>query len=134
MTGGRRPADPSLADGFFFEPTILADVTSEMKIAREEVFGPVLAILKWSDEESMFEQVNGLELGLTGSVWTENINTAHNAARRIQAGYIWINGVSRHYLGAPYGGVKQSGIGREDCLEELFEFTQHKNVNVTLLE
>jgi betaine-aldehyde dehydrogenase len=130
VTGGHRPDDPALAGGWFVEPTIFADVTCDMRIAREEIFGPVLSVIRWSDEETMFEQVNALEYGLTGSIWTRDLVTAHRAAARIEAGYIWVNNVSEHFLGAPFGGYKQSGIGREECIEEMFDFSQIKNVNL----
>jgi betaine-aldehyde dehydrogenase len=130
VTGGKRPTDSALAKGWFVEPTIFADVTTDMRIAREEIFGPVLSVLRWDDEETMFEQVNELEYGLTSSIWTRSLATAHRAAARIQAGYIWVNNVSEHFLGAPFGGYKQSGVGREECIEEMFEFSQLKNVNL----
>lgn len=130
--GGRRCDDPALRAGYFVEPTILADVTSEMRVAREEIFGPVLSVFKWSDEDALFDAVNGVEYGLTASIWTRDLATAHRAAARVQAGYVWINGSSSHFIGAPFGGYKLSGIGREECKEELLEFTQIKNVNVTL--
>ena len=132
VLGGNRPNDPKLANGFFIEPTIFADVQPHMRIAREEIFGPVLSVLKWSGEEQLFDAVNGVEYGLTCSIWTRNLNTALRAAARVQAGYVWINGSSAHFVVAPFGGYKLSGIGREECLEELLEFTQIKNVNITL--
>lgn len=132
LCGGKRPDDPRLANGFFIEPTVFADVAPTMRIAREEIFGPVLAVFKWTDEAAMFEAVNAVDYGLTASIWTGNLDRAHRAASRVQAGYVWINNVSQHFLGAPFGGVKMSGIGREECLEELLEFTQTKNVNIRL--
>jgi betaine-aldehyde dehydrogenase len=130
VTGGRRPDDPLLANGWFVEPTVFADVTSDMRVAREEIFGPVVVVIRWSDEDTLMQEVNALELGLTCSIWTRDLNTAIAAAHRVQAGYIWINGSSSHAIGAPFGGYKRSGLGREECLEELYEFTQIKNVNV----
>jgi betaine-aldehyde dehydrogenase len=130
--GAKRPEDPALANGFFVEPTIFADVTQDMRIAREEIFGPVLSIIKWSDEEKMFEQVNSVEYGLTGSIWTNDISTALRAAATVQSGFIWINEVAKHFLGAPFGGYKQSGVGREECIDELIAFTQEKNIHVRL--
>jgi betaine-aldehyde dehydrogenase len=132
LHGGKRPSDPALAGGFFVEPTIFVDVTSAMKIAREEIFGPVLAILKWSDEASMMDEVNAVDYGLTCSIWTDDLSVAHRAAMRVQAGYVWINEVGKHFLGAPFGGVKQSGFGREECLGEMLSFTQEKNIHVRL--
>ncbi|CAN7648781.1 aldehyde dehydrogenase family protein [Phenylobacterium sp. LjRoot219] len=130
--GGEQPKDPALANGFFMLPTIFADVTMDMRIAREEIFGPVQSVLKWSDEEEMLRQVNQLEYGLTCAVWTRDIAKAHRIVSRVEAGYCWINDVSRHALGSPFGGYKQSGIGREECLEGLISFTQEKNVFINL--
>ncbi|HVS55836.1 MAG TPA: aldehyde dehydrogenase family protein, partial [Casimicrobiaceae bacterium] len=132
LHGGKRPSDPALTGGFFVEPTVFADVTPAMKIAREEIFGPVLAILKWTDEVSMMNEVNAVDYGLTCSIWTNELSTAHRAAMRVQAGYVWINEVGKHFLGAPFGGVKQSGFGREECLGEMLSFTQEKNIHLRL--
>ena len=103
-----------------------------MRIANEEVFGPVLSVLKWDNEEDLFEQINSVEYGLTGSIWTTNLANAHRAASRIESGYIWVNSVSSHFLGASFGGYKQSGIGREEGADELLSFSQVKNINITL--
>jgi betaine-aldehyde dehydrogenase len=132
VTGGHPPSDPALAHGFFIEPTVFTGVKTSMRIAREEIFGPVLSIMRWSNEDELFSAVNGLDLGLTASVWTNNVRTAHLAADRLEAGYVWINDCSAHFIGAPFGGYKQSGLGREESKEELFEFTQIKNVNVSM--
>jgi betaine-aldehyde dehydrogenase len=132
LHGGERPTDPALAGGFFVEPTVFADVTPAMKIASDEIFGPVLAILKWSDEESMIGEVNAVDYGLTCSIWTNELSTAHRTAMKVQAGYVWINEVGKHFLGAPFGGVKQSGFGREECVGEMLSFTQEKNIHVRL--
>ncbi|MDQ6922612.1 MAG: aldehyde dehydrogenase family protein [Pseudomonadota bacterium] len=132
LHGGKRPSDPALAGGFFVEPTVFVDVTSAMKIVREEIFGPMLAILKWSDEASMMDEVNAVDYGLTCSIWTNDLSVAHRTAMNVQAGYVWINEVGKHFLGAPFGGVKQSGFGREECLGEMLSFTQEKNIHVRL--
>jgi len=132
LCGGSRPTEAALAAGFFVEPTVFVDVTSQMRIAREEIFGPVLAILKWSDEAAMRDEVNAVPYGLTCSIWTNDLSTAHRAAMAVEAGYVWINQVGKHFLGAPFGGVKQSGFGREECLEEMLRFTQEKNIHVKL--
>jgi betaine-aldehyde dehydrogenase len=121
-SGGQRPSNPQLDRGFFIEPTVLTDVTPQMRIAREEVF----------DTDAMFDAVNGIDLGLTASIWTRDLVTAHRAAARVQAGYVWVNDCSSHFTGAPFGGYKQSGLGREESKEELFEFTQIKNINVSM--
>ncbi len=130
--GGAPPSDPALAGGFFVEPTVFADVKPTMRIAREEIFGPVLAVLPWSDERAMLAQVNDVPYGLTCSIWTNDISRAHRTAMAVSAGYVWINEVSRHFLGAPFGGTRQSGFGREECLEELLAFTQEKNIHIKL--
>jgi len=130
--GGKRASDPRLAQGFFVEPTVFAEVGDDMRIAREEIFGPVVSILKWRDESDLLLRVNALEYGLTASIWTHDLDRAHRLASRVQAGYIWINSASTHYVGVPFGGFKQSGMGREESIEELLACTQIKNVNVTL--
>src|SRR3954452_19080926 len=124
--------DPKLAKGFYVEPTVFADVTMQMRIGREEIFGPVLGIFKWSDEAKMLEEVNMVEYGLTCSIWTNDISTAHRSAAAVEAGFVWINEVGKHFLGVPFGGVKQSGIGREECFDEMLAFTQEKNIHVRL--
>ena len=130
--GGKVPSDPLLAKGWFVEPTVFDGVDQGMRIANEEVFGPVLSVLKWRDEEAMFEQVNAVEYGLTGSIWTTSLANAHRAAARVQSGYIWVNNTSAHFLGASFGGYKQSGIGREEGADELLAYTQVKNINIVL--
>lgn len=132
VLGGGSPSSPDLANGYFVEPTIFADVTPQMRIAREEIFGPVLSIMKWSDEDEMIAVANGVDYGLTCSIWSDDINKAHRTAQRIDAGFIWINEVGKHFLGTPYGGFKQSGSGREECLEELLFFTQEKHIHIRL--
>ncbi|MDI6028794.1 aldehyde dehydrogenase family protein [Corticibacterium sp. UT-5YL-CI-8] len=130
LCGGGRPAATHLSNGLFIEPTVFHGVTSDMTIAREEIFGPVLSLLSWKDEAEMFSAVNGGDLGLTCSIWTNNLQTAMRAATTAQAGFVWVNEVSKHFLGAPFGGYKQSGIGREECVEELISFTQEKNIHI----
>jgi betaine-aldehyde dehydrogenase len=130
--GGQRPADPKLAHGLFVEPTVFVDVRDDMRIAREEIFGPVVSILRWSDEDDVLARVNALDYGLTASIWTHDLDRAHRLASRVEAGYIWVNGASTHHVGVPFGGVKQSGLGREESIEELYACTQIKNINVSL--
>jgi betaine-aldehyde dehydrogenase len=130
--GGKRPADPKLANGFFVEPTVFAEVTDDMRIAREEIFGPVVSVLRWSGEDDVVRRVNALDVGLTCSIWTRDLSRAHRLAARVEAGYVWINGASQHWVGVPFGGYKQSGMGREESIEELLACTQIKTVNVML--
>jgi betaine-aldehyde dehydrogenase len=132
VCGGGPSTDPALKKGYFIEPTVFADVTQSMTIAKEEIFGPVLCVLKWSDTETMLEEVNSVGHGLTCSIFTRDLDAAYRTAMRVEVGYVWINEVGRHFLGAPFGGAKHSGFGREECLEELLAFTQEKNIHVKL--
>ncbi len=132
VCGGARPSDPALGQGLFIEPTVFADVRPTMRIAREEIFGPVLSVFRWSDEAAMLAEVNGVEYGLTASIWTNDLRTAHRTAAAVQAGYVWVNQTSTHFLGAPFGGFKQSGLGREESIDEMLDCTQLKNVNIKL--
>jgi betaine-aldehyde dehydrogenase len=132
LHGGKSPDDPGMKNGCFLEPTIFTGVNAGMRIAREEIFGPVLSVLEWTDEEEMLRDVNGVPYGLTCAIWTNNLSNAHRLAGRVQAGYVWINEVSKHYVGAPFGGYKHSGIGREEGIEELLSFTQVKNIHINL--
>jgi len=131
--GGKVPADPVLSRGWFVEPTVFTGVNQNMRIANEEIFGPVLSVIKWRDEEKMFAQVNAVDYGLTGAIWTTSLANAHRAASRVESGYIWVNNTScSHFLGATFGGYKQSGVGREEDANELLSYTQVKNIHITL--
>jgi betaine-aldehyde dehydrogenase len=132
VCGGGRPSDGALSNGLFIEPTVVVDITPDMRIAQEEIFGPVMSVLRWDDEETMLEEVNSVEFGLTGSVWTRDLAVAHRIANRIEAGYIWVNTSAIPLHGAPIGGFKQSGIGRVMCFEQLMEMTQVKNIHIKL--
>lgn len=128
--GGGAPDAPELAGGLFIEPTVFSGVTQDMTIAREEIFGPVLSVLKWSDEAAMLADVNAVDVGLTCAIWTNDLAAALRLSAAVEVGYVWINEVSRHFLGAPFGGVKLSGLGREECLQELLSFTREKNIHI----
>jgi betaine-aldehyde dehydrogenase len=130
--GGRVPDDPRLAGGFFIEPTIFTGVTQSMRIAREEIFGPVLSVLRWRDEDALWRDVNSVEYGLSCSIWTRDLSTAHRAAARAEAGFVWVNHTGQHFIGVPFGGYKQSGLGREESFDELLSYTQIKNVHIAL--
>jgi betaine-aldehyde dehydrogenase len=130
VAGGGPPTDPELAGGCFIEPTVFADVTQDMTIAREEIFGPVLSVLRWHDRQAMLADVNSTRYGLTCSIWTNDLALAHETAAAAEAGFVWVNEVGRHFAGAPFGGYKQSGIGREESIEELLDFTQQKNIHI----
>jgi betaine-aldehyde dehydrogenase len=130
--GGHLPDDPKLERGFYIYPTVLTEVDMSMRIAREEVFGPILSVLKWSDEETMLEGVNAVDYGLTAAIYTTGLANAHRAAMAVESGFVWVNNAGPHFLGAPFGGYKMSGVGREESVSELMAFTQTKNINVTL--
>jgi betaine-aldehyde dehydrogenase len=132
MTGGERPSGEQFQRGFWLQPTVFAGVTPEMRLFREEVFGPVLAVSRWSDEDDVVGMANGVDYGLTASIWTNDLNKALVTARAIQAGYVWVNGNSTHFPGTSFGGRKESGIGSEEGLEELISFTESKTINVFL--
>lgn len=132
VAGGKRPENGDLDNGWFIEPTVFADVTMDMRIAREEIFGPVLSVIKWRDEDAMFDQVNGVEYGLAAGIYTTSLATAHQAAARVEAGYVWVNNACSHFFPAPFGGYKQSGNNKEECFEELVSYTQMKNIYIML--
>lgn len=129
VCGGGHPSAPELRRGYFVEPAIFDGVRPEMRIAREEIFGPVMSVMTWSNYEEMLSLANGVEYGLTAAIVTGNLAGAMETAERIEAGYVWINSSGR-YLGAPYGGWKLSGIGREECLDELISYSRIKNINL----
>lgn len=133
-TGGERPKGDAVAKGAYYLPTLLTDVTPDMEVAQSEIFGPVLSVLKWRDEEEMFAIANGVKLGLTAAIWTRDLSTALHAVERIEAGFVWVNNSASHFLGSPFGGYKQSGMGREESIEELLDCTQIKHVNIFLPE
>jgi acyl-CoA reductase-like NAD-dependent aldehyde dehydrogenase len=132
MTGGKKPTGKQFERGFWVEPTVFADVKRDMRIAREEIFGPVLSVFKWKHIDEAVEIANSVEYGLTGAIWTKDLNSALTTARRIQSGYIWINGVSAHYKGMPFGGFKNSGTGREEGIDELLSYTEEKAIHIHL--
>ncbi len=129
LTGGKAPDLDELSNGFFIAPTVFGDVTPDMRIAREEIFGPVLSVMSWSDYDEMLNIANGVMYGLTASIITNDLEKAMETAERVEAGYVWINSSGR-YLGVPYGGWKQSGIGQEECFDELLSYTRIKNINM----
>lgn len=132
VAGGGRPPQPELQRGWFVQPTVFDQVKQTMRLAREEIFGPVQAVLAWHDEAEVMRMANSLQFGLTASIWTRDFAKAYRMAREIEAGFIWINDSSRHFAGVPFGGVKHSGIGREESLADLLGYTQLKSVNVNL--
>jgi acyl-CoA reductase-like NAD-dependent aldehyde dehydrogenase len=132
VTGGGAAEVTGFEGGFWIQPTVFADVTMDMTVAREEVFGPVLTILKWSDPEAALAMANDLDLGLTAAIFTNDIHTAMDTARRVESGCVWINGTGRHYMGTGFAGWKNSGLGREESLEEVLSYTRSKSIHIIM--
>jgi len=135
VTGGERPRNGSAPEGgYYLRPTLFADVEPGMAIAREEIFGPVISAFSWDDYEDVISRANDTDLGLTASVWTNDLNLAHKTADRLEAGYVWINDSTTHYWGTPFGGMKNSGLGREESIEEYESYMETKVVHTILKE
>jgi len=130
--GGNSPSSTELKDGFFINPTIFSKVTPAMKIANEEIFGPVISVMSWDSYDEMMSIANSTAYGLTAGIVTNSLSDAMKTAEEIQCGYVWINAAGR-YAGAPYGGWKLSGLGVEECFDELKSYTKTKNINMKWL-
>lgn len=133
LLGGERSDVPN-ADGFYYKPTIFGGVQAEMTIAREEIFGPVLSTLRFGSMDELVAQANDSIFGLAAGVWTRDIKKAHQLARRLKAGTVWVNTYNMFDAAAPYGGYKHSGFGRESGIAALESYTQLKTVWVDLKE
>jgi aldehyde dehydrogenase (NAD+) len=131
VAGGSR-TDIGTGKGFFIQPTVFTDVAPSMTIAREEIFGPVLAAIDFADADEAIARANDSDYGLAAAVWTKDIKKAHYVARRLQAGTVWINTYNVYDTAAPFGGYKQSGFGREMSMHALQHYTQVKSVWVDL--
>lgn len=130
--GGDIPTEPALARGWYLTPAVLVDVRNEMRVAQEEIFGPVLCVIPYSNEADMIRQVNDCRYGLSGSIWSENLSRALRIARAVESGNLSVNCNSSVFNEAPFGGFKQSGIGRERGLYGLEAFTEVKNVFISV--
>jgi (Z)-2-((N-methylformamido)methylene)-5-hydroxybutyrolactone dehydrogenase len=128
VLGGGPATRPECGNGWFVEPTIFTDVTPSMRIAQEEVFGPVLSVIPFDDEEEAIAIANDTQFGLAAGVWTQTIGTAFRMAERIEAGTVWVNSYRATSYLSPFGGYKRSGIGRESGLTAIREYLQEKSV------
>lgn len=130
LTGGSRPDDPDLEGGNFFLPTIFDDVAPDSRLAQEEIFGPVVSVLTFGDYEEMIEIANGTDYGLTAGIFTDSVRTAHQAIGDLEAGVVSVNAYPATFAQTPFGGYKQSGIGREKGFASIGHYTQIKNATV----
>ena len=130
VTGGSRATGLGLDAGFFIQPTIFADVKNTMRVAQEEIFGPVLSIIPFDEEEEAVALGNATEYGLASGVWTENLSRAMRMIREMRSGVVWVNTYRVAAPQAPFGGVKNSGFGRERGELGILEFTTTKNVMI----
>jgi len=130
VVGGGAATDGELAGGFFVQPTIFADVRNDMRLAQEEVFGPVLAVLPFEDEEEATAIANGTRYGLAAGLWTRDIGRVQRMVRAIDSGVVWVNTYRAVAAQAPFGGMKESGFGRERGEQALQEYTTYKNVMI----
>lgn len=128
LSGGRRAAVAGLEEGYFFEPTILHRVGDDNPLIHQEVFGPVLAVMPFSDEDDVVAKANATKFGLAAGVWTKDLRRAHTMAQRLQAGTVWVNTYRALAFNAPFGGYKDSGIGRVNGVEAIDQFLQTKCV------
>ncbi|MEH7110011.1 aldehyde dehydrogenase family protein [Bacillus sp. JJ1764] len=133
VCGGKEVKVMGCEEGHYIEPTIFANVTNDMKIAQEEIFGPVLSVIRYSDLEDAIKMANDSIYGLAAGVWTKDVNKAYDVARRLQAGTVWINDWHMLRNDAPFGGYKQSGIGREMGKHSLDAYTQVKHVHTSMV-
>ena len=130
--GGVPPGDPELAEGNFIEPTIFGDVRNDMRIAQEEIFGPVVVVIPFEGEEDAVRLANDVRYGLAAGIWTRDAGRAHRVAHALEAGSIWVNHFGAYPSEAPFGGYKESGTGHDLGLESLQEYLETKNVHVNV--
>ncbi len=134
ITGGKQETANGLDKGAFMQPTILGDVTNDMRVAREEIFGPVVCFIKFHTEEEVIKMANDSEYGLGGAVWTKDINRALRVAKAVETGRMWVNNYNNLPAHSPFGGYKKSGIGRETHKMALYNYMQTKNIFISTSE
>ncbi len=132
LTGGGRPDDPALADGYYVEPTIVEGLDHDSRPVQEEIFGPVLSVFRWDEYDQMIRLANDTEYGLAAGVIASDTSRAYETARDLEAGTVWVNQYTDFPAGMPFGGYKQSGIGRETAYETVKEYTRNKSIDVSL--
>jgi acyl-CoA reductase-like NAD-dependent aldehyde dehydrogenase len=133
LAGGESPKlDGAFQNGYFFQPTIFSDVNNQMRVAQEEIFGPVVSVITFRDEDDLIKQANDTIYGLSAGIWTRDITRAHRFAKEIKAGVVWINTFNMFNAASPFGGFKQSGYGREMGKHALEMYTHVKSVWVDL--
>ena len=133
LTGGKREMlEGELKNGYYIQPTIIDGLSSDCEINQEEIFGPVVSLISFKTEEEVVEMANSTKYGLSASIFTENISKAHRVAANIDSGVVWINTWLLRDLRIPFGGMKQSGVGREGGFKSLQFFTEPKNVCVKI--
>jgi acyl-CoA reductase-like NAD-dependent aldehyde dehydrogenase len=132
LCGGRRPdlSDDKRLTGYYYEPTVIGNVTPSMRVVQEEVFGPVVVAYKFKDEAEAIQLANDSPFGLAAAIWTKDVKRSHRVAHHLDVGIIWINDHHRNDPSSPWGGTKDSGLGRENGIEALREYTQTKSVVV----
>jgi aldehyde dehydrogenase (NAD+) len=129
LTGGDRAKVDGNEEGYFVKPTVF-EASNKMRIAQEEIFGPVISVIKWNNIDTLLEEANGVSYGLASGIYTSNISNALHLAERLEAGSVWVNQYYNLSAGTPFGGYKQSGIGREVCRETLNLYTHMKSVTI----
>jgi acyl-CoA reductase-like NAD-dependent aldehyde dehydrogenase len=131
ITGGKAPDDPALGKGFYVEPTVVRARPTD-RVCREEVFGPFVTVTTFRGEDEVLAVANGTDYGLGGGLWTRDLSRGHRVARAFRAGMVWVNTYKRANPGSPFGGVGQSGYGREMGFEAMHEYTDAKSICINV--
>jgi aldehyde dehydrogenase (NAD+) len=130
VLGGERLTTPGLENGYFVPPTVLADVRDDMRVVREEIFGPVMCVMPFDDADEVLSRANQTDFGLGAGVWTSDVGTAHRFARKVQAGMVWVNNYLLSDPAVPFGGLKMSGWGKENGMAALDGYLSSKSVYI----